>query len=76
MTNEIALAQAFMFFFAGLDTVSLLILHLAFEFSKSKYCQDKARQEVRSVLKRFEGYSWEAVREMKYLEQCILGRYY
>ncbi|CAH1395598.1 unnamed protein product [Nezara viridula] len=72
MTNEIALSQAFMFFFAGLDTVSLLILHLAFEFSKSKYCQDKARQEVRSVLKKFNGYSWEAVREMKYLEQCIL----
>ncbi|XP_014288222.1 cytochrome P450 6B1 [Halyomorpha halys] len=71
VTNDMVLAQAFMFFFAGLDSTVLLMLHTAFELSLAKDCQEKARQEVRSVLKKYGGYSWEAVREMKYLDQCI-----
>nr|WLK66391.1 cytochrome P450 [Eocanthecona furcellata] len=71
VTNDMVLAQAFMFFFAGLDTNVLLMLHTAFELSLAKHCQEKARQEVRRVLKKHGGYSWEAVKDMKYLEQCI-----
>ncbi|CAH1395601.1 unnamed protein product [Nezara viridula] len=74
VTNDLVLAQAFMFFFAGLDTTVLVMLHTALELSLAKSCQEKARQEVRSVLKKYGGYSWEAVRDMKYLDQCIQGK--
>ncbi|XP_014292683.1 cytochrome P450 6k1 [Halyomorpha halys] len=71
ITDELVISQAFMFFFAGLDTTTLVMLHLAFHLSLEKKCQETARQEVRSVLKKYGGYSWESVRDMKYLDACI-----
>ncbi|CAH1395599.1 unnamed protein product [Nezara viridula] len=71
ITDDLVIAQAFMFFFAGLDTTTLVMLHLAFDLSQAKDCQETARQEVRNVLKKYGGYSWDSVRDMKYLDACI-----
>nr|WLK66390.1 cytochrome P450 [Eocanthecona furcellata] len=71
VTNELAIAQAFMFFFAGMDATSLLMLYTASNLAQSKDCQSKAREEIKNVLEKYGGYSWEAVRDMKYLDSCV-----
>lgn len=52
------------------------MLHLAFDLSQAKGCQETARKEVRNVLKKYGEYSWESVRDMKYLDACIQGNNY
>lgn len=75
VTNDLAIAQAFMFFFAGMDATSLLMLYTAANLAQSKKCQAKAREEIKTVLQKYGGYSWEAVRDMKYLDSCVQGSY-
>ena len=45
-----------------------------FELSQNQEVQDKARDNVRKVLEKHGGsFTYEAVMEMAYIENCILG---
>nr|UYG55597.1 cytochrome P450 6K1 [Arma chinensis] len=71
ITDILVISQAFMFLFAGLDTTTLVMLHLAFDLSQNKDCQETVRQEVKTILKKYNGCTFECVRDMKYLDACI-----
>ncbi|XP_050078189.1 cytochrome P450 6A1-like [Anopheles maculipalpis] len=68
--DEIA-AQAFVFFLAGFETSSTAMSFCLYELALQQELQDKARQNVREVLKKYDTISYEAIHEMKYIEMCI-----
>ena len=71
--NEL-IAQAFIFFIAGFDTSSTAIMFGLYELSVNVDIQTKLRGEINNVLQQHSGrITYEAVQEMKYLEQVIDG---
>ncbi|XP_055697226.1 probable cytochrome P450 6a14 [Phlebotomus papatasi] len=69
--NELA-AQAFVFFFAGFETSSTTMEFTLCNFALYPVYQKRARQEVRDVMKKYNGeLTYEAVQDLTYLRQCI-----
>ncbi|CAH1397052.1 unnamed protein product [Nezara viridula] len=69
--DELAQAQAFLLLFAALEPSSITLMHLAYDLAQSPDSQNKARQEIKALLQKYGGYSWECVKEMKYLNCCL-----
>lgn len=72
--NEIA-AQAFVFFLAGFETSSSTLSFLMYEMALNPDYQNKLRDEIRSVLKKYDGnITYEAINEMTYMDKVIDGK--
>lgn len=75
MTIEQMAAQAFAFFAAGFETSSTTMAFCLYELSLNQDIQDKVRNEVKDVLKRYNGeITYDGVQEMKYTEQVLEGK--
>ncbi|KRT86689.1 cytochrome P450, partial [Oryctes borbonicus] len=69
--EEIA-AQAFVFFLAGFETSSSTMTFAFYEMAKNQEVQDKAREEIRRVVEKYDGkITYDAVMEMTYLSQIF-----
>lgn len=67
-------AQMFVFFVAGFETSSSTMTFAAYELALNQKIQQRARDEIKAVLKRHDGVmSYEAAMEMTYLDQVIKG---
>ncbi|XP_055696257.1 cytochrome P450 6a9-like [Lutzomyia longipalpis] len=72
MTFEELAAQTFLFFIAGFETSSSTMTFALYELAQHQDIQDRAREEVRKVLEKYNGkYTYEACMEMKYVDQII-----
>ncbi|XP_055699992.1 cytochrome P450 6A1-like [Phlebotomus papatasi] len=72
ITFEELAAQMFLFFAAGYETSSSTMAFALYELALHQDIQDKAREEVNCILKKYNGeYSYEACMEMKYIDQII-----
>lgn len=72
--NEIA-AHSLIFFLAGFETSSSLLTFCSYELGVHLDIQERARQEVDEVLKRYNGeLTYEGMSEMKYCEQVLNGK--
>ncbi|EDV35775.1 uncharacterized protein Dana_GF12300 [Drosophila ananassae] len=70
--NEL-LAQAFIFFVAGFETSSTTMGFALYELALNQDVQDKLRKEINDVLaKNNNEYTYEGIKEMKYLEQVVM----
>lgn len=73
--TEIA-AQAFAFFSAGFETISMTMSYALYELSIHQEIQDKAREEILQVIDKHNGtLSYEALGDLKYLEQILNGEF-
>lgn len=71
--NEM-IAQCFVFFNAGFDTTSSAISFCLFELARNQHIQEKVRTEMFEVLHKCNNrIDYEAVKELKYLEQVLNG---
>lgn len=61
-------------FLFSYETTSTTMQFCLYELSLNKEIQEKARRDVAAALKKHGGLTYEAVNDMKYLEQCIEGR--
>ncbi|XP_055680720.1 probable cytochrome P450 6d5 [Lutzomyia longipalpis] len=69
--NEIA-AQAAVFFLAGFETSSSVISFCLYELAKNPEMQERAYREIKQVLADNNwDYSYEGLKQMKYLECCM-----
>lgn len=71
--GDVLVAQGLMFFSAGTETTSSAISFTLYELSMNPSIQEKLRKEVRSIIDK-EGLTYESLKEMTYLEMCILGK--
>nr|BAN21142.1 cytochromeP450 [Riptortus pedestris] len=71
ITDLLLAAQSFVFLLAGFETTSDCLNYVAFLLSKNKKVQDKAREEVIKIKQKYGEFSYEAVKEMTYLENVI-----
>lgn len=71
ITENVLAAQSFVFYAAGYETTARNLHYLIYLLSLHKDIQDKAREEVRKVKLKYKEFSFEALKEMPYLENCI-----
>ncbi|KAK9507333.1 hypothetical protein O3M35_007212 [Rhynocoris fuscipes] len=71
ITDDIIASQAFQFLTAGFDPLFNAIMLVMYEMSLNPKAQELARQEVKEALRNNSGYSYKALKEMTYLEQCV-----
>ncbi|KZC05568.1 Cytochrome P450 9e2 [Dufourea novaeangliae] len=65
-------AQTFIFFFAGFDTMSTLLAYLTYELALNQDIQEKLREEVDHYMtKENEEITYETLSKMEYLEMVV-----
>jgi len=77
LTEAQVVAQSVLFLIAGFETSSTLLTFTCYELAINQTIQDKGREEICSVLKRFNGKcTYEAMQEMPLLDMVLMGMYY
>lgn len=60
-------------FQAGVETTATTLAFTMHELALNPDIQKKLREEILSVTEQYGGVSYEAIKEMKYLDMCMLG---
>nr|AHJ10936.1 cytochrome P450 6FX1 [Chironomus kiiensis] len=72
LTMDEITAQCFIFFAAGYETSSTAMSYLLYEFAHNQQIQEKARENVRQVLAKYNNkLTYEGIKEMDYLLRCV-----
>lgn len=71
ITDMLLAAQSFVFLLAGFETTSDAINYILYALSKNKNAQDKARREILQVKQKYGEFTYDALKEMTYLDNCI-----
>ncbi|XP_055613820.1 probable cytochrome P450 6a13 [Uranotaenia lowii] len=64
-------SHSLIFFTAGYETSTIAMASCLYELAFNQEIQNKARDDIQQKLARYGCFSYEAIKEMKYLENCI-----
>jgi cytochrome P450 len=77
LTEAQVVAQSILFLIAGFETSSTLLTFTCYELAINQSIQVKLREEICSVLERYNGKcSYEAMQEMPLLDMVLMGMYH
>ena len=71
-----AAAQVFVFFIAGFETTSSTLTYCFHELAKYPDVQEKLQEEIDEIAKTAEGFHYENVMNMKYLDMVFCGKFF
>ncbi|KAG8226801.1 hypothetical protein J437_LFUL002847 [Ladona fulva] len=72
LTDDVVISQCLLFLLAGYETSSTLLTFAAYELALNPDIQEKARNEINSVLNHHKNLTYESLNEMPYLEMVLL----
>lgn len=64
-------AQSYAFFLGGFETSSTVMSYCLYELSLNEEIQEKARECVKAAVEKHGGFTYDAVMDMAYIEQCL-----
>lgn len=73
MTDELLTSQAMIFLTTGFDTMSTVLTFTLVELASNEAVMKTLVQEIDDVLGRHEDFTYDALKDMKYLEMCLMG---
>ncbi|XP_066904869.1 probable cytochrome P450 6a14 [Halyomorpha halys] len=71
ITDRLLMAQSFVFFVAGFETTSRTLHFLIYQLAHHPEIQERARQEVLSIKEKHAQFSYDALKHMTFLDNCI-----
>ncbi|CAH1392175.1 unnamed protein product [Nezara viridula] len=71
ITDRLLMAQSFVFFVAGFETTSRTLHYLIYQLAQHPEIQERARQEVLAVKEKHGQFSYDALKDLKFLDNCI-----
>ncbi|XP_063916959.1 cytochrome P450 9e2-like isoform X2 [Zophobas morio] len=72
ITDEVIASQAFIFFFAGFDSVSSLMCFMAHELAVNLDVQEKLKEEIDNIREKCNGIiTYEFIVSMKYMDMVV-----
>lgn len=75
LSQEEITAQLVLFYTAGMDNTSTTLTFTLFELAQNPQLQTTARENVRNNIQKHNGFNYEAISSMSFLEQCINGEH-
>ncbi|CAH1395671.1 unnamed protein product [Nezara viridula] len=72
LTDNLLAAQSFAFFLAGYETTSNTLYFTFYFLAKHPEIQERARKEVQEIKEKYGQFTFESLKELKYLNYCIL----
>lgn len=73
ITDEILVSQGFIFLLAGFDPLKSALAMLLVELCQNKMIMDRVKEEVATCVNKYNGFTWQAIKEMQYLDWCLSG---
>lgn len=73
MTENLITSNCFVFFAAGFETSASTLSFLLMELARNKPIQDKLRLEITSVAERHNDITYDAIKDMTYLDMVVSG---
>ncbi|CAH1395669.1 unnamed protein product [Nezara viridula] len=71
LTDNLLAANSFLFFLAGFETTSTTLYYTYYFLAKHQEIQERARKEVQEVKAKYGHFTFDSLKELKFLINCI-----
>ncbi|BES97499.1 cytochrome P450 [Nesidiocoris tenuis] len=71
LTDDILIGQSFVFLLAGFESTSTAMTFACYHLSLNRKAQEKAREEVKKIMKDRPEVTYDCLKDMKYVDHCL-----